>query len=310
MKNILITGVSGFLGVNLVASLSGRSDIRLFGYSRDAQKAMRSMGAAPITMVNDCTASTLEHNHIHTIIHLAGIAHDLSNQYKADDYYEVNHRQTVKLYDAFLKSSAINFVFISSIKAVIDIGDHGVDEDITPNPVTDYGKSKLMAEQYITGKQVQGKNYFILRPVMVHGPGNKGNLNLLYKFVKKGLPYPFGAFDNQRSFLSVDNFNFVIHNVIDSKIASGIYHLSDTGTMSTKDLVRLIGRTVGKRATVLRINKGLIQTLAVVAGKKKTIDKLTENMIVPNQKILNAIGPFPTDIESGLRKTILSFDEK
>ena len=63
---------------------------------------------------------------------------------------------------------------------------------------------------------------------MIHGPGNKGNLNLLYSFVKKGIPYPFGRYENKRSFVSIDNLCFVIKELIENKnITSGVYNISD-----------------------------------------------------------------------------------
>ena len=84
-------------------------------------------------------------------------------------------------------------------------------EDTIPNPKTHYGISKLQAENYILDQKLpEGKRVYILRPCMIHGPGNKGNLNLLYTLVKKGFPWPLGAFENQRSFLSIDNFQIQV----------------------------------------------------------------------------------------------------
>jgi nucleoside-diphosphate-sugar epimerase len=83
-------------------------------------------------------------------------------------------------------------------------------EEVEPKPLTHYGKSKLMAEEYILSQPLSvGKSYYILRPCMIHGPGNKGNLNLLYQIVQKGIPYPLAAFENKRSFLSIENLCFI-----------------------------------------------------------------------------------------------------
>ncbi|MEI5579362.1 SDR family oxidoreductase, partial [Streptomyces brasiliscabiei] len=77
-------------------------------------------------------------------------------------------------------------------------------EDVIPNATTHYGKSKLLAEKYILTKQIpESKRVYVLRPCMIHGPGNKGNLNLLYNLVSKSIPWPLGAFDNKRSFCSI-----------------------------------------------------------------------------------------------------------
>jgi nucleoside-diphosphate-sugar epimerase len=114
------------------------------------------------------------------------------------------------LYDQFLQSKAKKFIYISCVKAAADTVDGVLTEDVLPNPVTAYGKSKLMAENYISANIPADKQVYILRSCMIHGPGNKGNLNLLHGIVKKGISYPFGAFKNVRSFLSIENICFVI----------------------------------------------------------------------------------------------------
>lgn len=311
MKRVLITGITGFVGTNLLAHFKDNEEIVLFGHSRkqNFDKASGWCYHQPV-LLSTLGAQTLNENKIDVIIHLAGIAHDLSNQYKPEDYYRVNFEGTKKLYDEFLKSSASKFIFVSSIKAACDVASSPVDESIVPNPITDYGKSKRMAEEYILSIPLSNrKSFYILRPGMIHGAGNKGNLNLLYKFVKLGLPFPFGAFHNQRSFLSVDNFSFVIESLIKKKIESGIYHLADDGFLSTVELYKLISKTVGKKSLVLNVPKKFIETMAALTGKKAMIGKLTENMMISNKKIVNAIGsPFPISMEEGLTKTISSFD--
>jgi len=304
MKNILITGITGFVGSNLLNHFKDNKEVVLFGHSRKQN--------LELNLISELDAKTLNENKIDIIIHLAGIAHDLSNQYKPEDYYRVNFEGTKNLYNEFLKSNASKFIFISSIKAACDIASILVDESVNPNPITDYGKSKYMAEEYILSTRLTNeKSFYILRPGMIHGSGNKGNLNLLYKFVKLGLPFPFGGFYNQRSFLSIDNFSFVIESLIEKKIDSGIYHLADDGFLSTVELYQLVSKTVDKKPRVLNVSKKIIEGLATFAGKKAMLHKLTEDMMISNNKIVNAIGSsFPVSLEEGLKKTIRSFDAK
>jgi nucleoside-diphosphate-sugar epimerase len=100
---------------------------------------------------------------------------------------------------------------------------------------------------------------------MIHGPGNKGNLNLLYKIVFKGLPWPLGAFENKRSFCSIDNLCFIINELIDNnKIPSGIYNVADDEAISTNELISLIAERQGKKSYILKIPKFII-------SEKKTI---------------------------------------
>jgi nucleoside-diphosphate-sugar epimerase len=304
--NVLITGASGFLGANLISAWKSSVDVKLFAHSRNLANLQRQISDS-INPMSNCSSEELNKNQIDAIVHLAGIAHDLAGQYRESDYDQVNFKQTATLFDAFLASGATKFIFVSSIKAVIDKANSPVAEEVSPLPVTPYGKSKLKAEQYIQAKgTAEGKRFFIVRPCMVHGPLNKGNLNLLYRFVKSGLPFPFGAFQNQRSFLSVDNFTFVMECLLFKNIASGIYHVADNGYLSTVDLVKWIAACMGKRATVWSFPAGFIRF--VFSFKRGMLEKLTENMMVDNSRIINAIGqPLPVSMKEGLKKTIQSF---
>src|SRR5690606_7923130 len=196
---ILITGLSGFVGQNLKAYLfdQGKKDIFALGRSKSGKTSNEMIYA---DFFSHPSVSATHY------IHLAGKAHDLKKTANDQEYFEVNYELTKKLYDRFLKDKAAKtFIFISSVKAAKDVVDGVLTEDVECNPVTPYGKSKLQAEQYMLSNLPQDKNVYILRPCMIHGPGNKGNLNLLFGFAKKGLPFPLAAFENQRSFLSVDN---------------------------------------------------------------------------------------------------------
>jgi nucleoside-diphosphate-sugar epimerase len=309
VKNILITGVSGFLGKGLVRYLGSLKDVMLFGHSRDPEKTTSEFQDSRITILKNCTTEQLNAHKIDCIIHLAGIAHDLSNQYKPEDYYRVNDENTRQVYQEFLKSAAQKFIFLSSIKAAVDTASEPVTETVVCQPVTPYGKSKQQAEVYIAQQPLPPeKRYYIVRPCMIHGPGNKGNLNLLYKYVTSGLPFPLGAFRNHRSFLSADNFNFSILQLITQEVESGIYHLADNGFLSTSELYKIIAGALGKKGRVLKIPQPLIRLLFGLIGKSAMLHKLTEDMMVSNQKLLHQIKePLPIAIEDGLRSTIKSF---
>lgn len=248
-------------------------------------------------------------------LHLAGKAHDTKNISKPEEYYEANFELTQKLYDAFLNSDAKKFIFMSSVKAVADIVASELDETYIPNPQTHYGKSKRMAEEYILANLPENKQVYVLRPCMIHGPGNKGNLNLLYKIAKYGLPWPLAAFENKRSFLSIDNLCFIINELLNrDDIPSGIYHLADDQAISTNRLIEIISEELGNSKRLWNINKNLIYSIAKIGDSlhlplnTERLKKLTESYVVSNNKILNALNkPLPMDAELGLRKTIQSF---
>ncbi|PZR07349.1 MAG: nucleoside-diphosphate-sugar epimerase, partial [Flavobacterium psychrophilum] len=246
---------------------------------------------------------------------LAGKAHDTKNTSAAAEYFQVNTELTKKLFDIFLNSDIRDFIYFSSVKAVADTVDGILTEDVAPNPQTPYGQSKHKAEEYLLSKQLpEGKRLFIIRPCMIHGPGNKGNLNLLFSVVKKGIPYPLAAFENKRSFLSIDNLSFAVEQIISSPVAPGIYQFADDEALSTNDLIILIGQSLSKKISLWRVPKGLISGVAKVGDVAKLplnserLKKLTEDYVVSNAKITAAIGrPFPVSAREGLIKTFNSF---
>ena len=198
-----------------------------------------------------------------------------------------------------------------------DTVDGVLTEDVEGKPLTPYGKSKWEAEKYILSQNLpQGKRVFIIRPCMIHGPGNKGNLNLLYKVVEKGLPWPLAAFQNQRSFLSIGNLNYLIFEMLINKsVASGIYNFADDKAISTNQLVSIIAGSLGKRPKLWKFPASMIYILAKVGDvlslplNSERLKKLTESYVVSNRKIKKALGisELPIKAEEGLRRTINSF---
>ena len=294
-----ITGSSGFVGQNLLNYLKGLTFTKI-----DRQQ----LNSIIDEQLGNCYA----------ILHLAGKAHDLKKTSNPEEYYQVNYELTKKLYDVFLKSNTEKFIFISSVKAAADSVESILAEDLEPNPQTDYGKSKLMAEQYIQSCELpEGKSYYILRPCMIHGPGNKGNLNLLYKFVQKGIPYPLAAFDNKRSFLSVENLCFVIKQILEKEIPSGVYNVSDDEALSTNEVVEILANSSGKKAKLWKIPSKLISGIARLGNvlrlplNSERLQKLTESYVVSNAKIKTALGAeLPKTTLEGLTITAKSFNSQ
>ena len=150
---------------------------------------------------------------------------------------------------------------------------------------------------------------------MIHGPGNKGNINLLYNIVSKGLPWPLGTFDNKRSFCSIDNLMFIIKELIEREdIPSGVYNLADDEAFSTNDVISILAESQNRKANIWKVSKGLIQSLAKLGDvlrlplTTERLHKLTESYVVSNQKIKSAIGkPLPVSAKNGLLKTFNSF---
>ncbi len=295
MKNrIFISGSSGFVGVNLVK------------YLDNIYKLDKYLKSSEIKIDDEI------------VIHLAGKAHDLKNILSSNDYYKVNTDLTKDIFDAFLVSNSKVFITMSSVKAVADQVEGQLLEDVIPNPVTHYGKSKLLAEQYILSHPIpDSKRVYILRPCMIHGSGNKGNLNLLYTLVSKGLPWPLGLYENYRSYLSIENLCFIIKELIEREdIPSGVYNVADDVPLSTNEVIKMIAESKGKNAKILNLSRNLIKMLARMGDffklplNSERLQKLTESYIVSNAKIKTALGKqLPVSSKEGLIRTFQSFSD-
>ena len=307
---ILITGVHGFVGSNLVEALKKEHTI----YGLDIISPQKD--GVRFTFSWDFLDKPNEIPEVDAIIHLAGKAHDTKNQSAADVYFKVNTGLTQKIFDWFLaQPSCKKFVFFSTAKAAADKVDGVLTEDVVPSPVGPYGESKIKAEEYILSKMPEDKQVYIFRPCMIHGPGNKGNLNLLYNVVKKGIPWPLGAFENRRTFTSVENICFAVNGVLTKDVPSGIYNMGDDEALSTNELIEEICKSLGKKAHIWRLPKGLMNGVAKIGGalhlplNPERLRKLTENYISSNEKIKKALGvdKMPVDARTGLQATLKSF---
>ena len=343
---ILITGVHGFVGSNLVKALKKEHTIYgldIISPSKDGvthtfswEEIDEVHGAG--LMVN---GSPLE---VDAIIHLAGKAHDTKNLAAADVYFKVNTGLTQRIFDYFLAHDSIKkFIFFSTAKAAADKVDGVLTEDVVPSPVGPYGESKIKAEEYILNQfkefnslrvqdtnnstlstdsqlstlhsQLASKQVYIFRPCMIHGPGNKGNLNLLYNVVKKGIPWPLGAFENRRTFTSIENICFAVNGVLTKDVESGIYNMGDDEALSTNELIEEICKSLGKKTHIWKLPKGLMNGVAKVGGwlhlplNSERLRKLTEDYVSSNAKIKKALGvdKMPVDARDGLKVTLESF---
>ena len=313
---ILITGVHGFVGSNLVNALSKNNLI----FGLDIVSPIKD--GVRFTFSWDFLDKPNEIPEVDAIIHLAGKAHDTKNEAAAEAYFKVNTELTKKIFDWFLKQPKCKkFVFFSTAKAAADKVEGVLTEDVVPAPVGPYGESKIAAEQYILNtmkerpEEFTEKQVYIFRPCMIHGPGNKGNLNLLYNVVKKGIPWPLGAFENRRTFTSIENICFAVNGVLTKDVPTGIYNMGDDEALSTNELIEEICKSLGKKAHIWKLPKGLMNGVAKVGGwlhlplNPERLRKLTENYISSNEKIKKALGveKMPVDARDGLKVTLKSF---
>jgi nucleoside-diphosphate-sugar epimerase len=305
---ILITGIHGFVGTNMVEAFKETSMI--FGLDIIT---LPNPGVSKSFAWND-----LEHiPSVDVIIHLAGKAHDLKKVSSEQEYYDINVGLTKKIFNHFLNSSTRKFIYFSSVKAAADIVGHSpLTEQDFPSPQTHYGKSKLEAEKHILHSTIPtSRKVYIVRPAMIHGPGNKGNLNILYSLISRGIPYPLGKYENKRSFTSIRNLLYIINKLVTEEIEPGTYNICDDESLSTNELVRLIAHSINRPPRLLKIPKILIDRIAHAGSflrlpfNSEVLMKLTESYVVSNLKIKNALSieSLVVNAREGMVETFRSF---
>jgi len=239
---LLITGASGFIGKHLLAEL--------LKHDFDILAAVRSLADSPCptfvlgkidgkTNWSDAAAGC------EAVIHLAAYAH-VTNPAKIDKaiLHETNVEGTARLAQEAAKAGVKHFIFISSIGAMADASNKALCADATCTPTTFYGQSKLMAEKEL--KSIAGKHgmeWTIIRPPLVYGPGNPGNMQRLLKLIRSGMPLPLASARNRRSFIYVENLVDVIVACLGNPKAFGKTYLpSDGEDVSTPELIRKIAK--------------------------------------------------------------------
>ena len=285
---ILISGAYGFVGTNLSKYLASK------GHECIALDLAKGDVDAYAAFYAWDELGKIDWAGIDAVVHLADKAHDTRNVTEPKVYFDVNVGLTQKLFTA-CGDKVETFIYFSSIKAV--------DGD------TPYAQSKREAEKWLDGRAV------VLEPAMIHGPGNKGNLNLLFAVVKRGIPWPLAAFENKRSFTSIGNVCAVVEVLCKGSVPRGIYPLCDDEPVSTNRLIELIAESRGKKARLWRLPKGLMRLVAKIGDvcrlplNSERLGKLTEDSVVDNSKIKSVLSwaSMPIRAEDGLRETLKTF---
>lgn len=303
MKVLILGGNNGFIGSHLNRKLKDPFQCEF------------------VSMRNQ---SWMKHNiSANCIINLVGKAHDFTGKATEDDFFYANFELAKKAFDLFISSQAKVFIHISSLAAIEEIESAAsLSENTTYNSVTPYGRSKQAAEEWLLSQNLPtDKKLIILRPPMVHGAGDKGNLKQLFSIVSKGIPYPLVRFKNKRSFLSIDNFCFYIEQILlqNENLSSGIYHLSDDETLSSNEIVKIMKEETGLKVPCFPLPKRIISFLSKLGDHSRAfplntwrLKKLTSNLVVSNKKIkvALAIERLPKTAKEGLRETIRALKQQ
>lgn len=313
-RPVLVTGATGFVGSALVAAL------RRAG--RPVRAAVRSAERIPAWLAREArcvetgdlagdTRWDEALDGVDAVIHLAArvhVMHDTASDPLAA-FRAANVEGTARLAESAARAGVRRLVFASSIKVNGEATRPGApfDERSEPRPVDPYGVSKLEAEQRLQGIGAGSRlEVCVLRPVLMYGPGVKGNLERLVRWVRAGVPLPFGSIDNRRSLLGVENFCDALIRAADHPGAAGrTYLVADGDDLSTPELVRRIARAVGRPARLLPVPPALLRTLATVAGRRDEAARLLGSLQVDASRLRDELGwraPVPLDV--GLERMV------
>jgi len=281
MKNILITGSSGFLGTYFINKYSNSYDINIFSFLNDKLEK-------------------LDLNTTSVIIHLSALVHQMGGATK-EEYERVNVMQTLELAKKAKKSGVEHFIFMSSIK-VYGEESTGIYSELSEcHPQDEYGLSKLNAELELHKLEDDSFKVSIVRTPIVYGYGVKANIKNLISLVTKVSVLPFGNINNKRSMVYIGNLCHLVDMIIEKK-QGGIFLASDDTPLSTTNLIELIAKELDKKVYLLNIPffPWLLKKL-----KPSFYKRLYESLEVDNTKtkeILNLKNPY--SVEDGIRYMI------
>jgi nucleoside-diphosphate-sugar epimerase len=306
--NIVLTGATGFLGARVADHIDRQGGLNLTCLVRKAVPAGRGRQVVikGLDASSDWSAILKNQN---VVIHAAARAHIMKEEVTDPlaEYRRVNVDGTLNLARYAVEAGVKRFVFISSIKVNGEQTAPGrpFTCDDTPTPEDPYGISKLEAEQGLQQIALEtGMEVVIIRPPLVYGPGVKGNFASMIKLVEKGLPLPFGAIDNRRSLVGLDNLVDLIITCIDHpNAANQVFLVSDGEDLSTSGLLRRVAKAMGRPSRLISVPVGLLQLGATVLGKKAVGQRLLGSLQVDISSTRERLDwTPPVSVDEGLRR--------
>lgn len=305
MKKVLLTGASGFVGRAVLDRLRQDSQFESVIAVRKAwlevPEKVRLVEVSSIDAFTDWKEAVAG---CAVVIHCAARVHVMSDT-SADPlaaFRKVNVEGTLQLARQAAEAGVKRFVFVSSIKVNGEATALGAPytADAEPAPADPYGISKMEAEQALRLLAAQtGMDVVIIRPTLVYGPGVKANFLSMMRWLDKGVPLPFGAIHNQRSFVALDNLvDLIVTCVEHPSAANETFLVSDGEDLSTTQLLRRMATALGVPARLLPFPAWLLESGASLLGRKALSQRLCGSLqvdISKTQKLLGWIPPVNVD---------------
>jgi UDP-glucose 4-epimerase len=286
---LALTGATGFIGRHLLKELPKRGyKIRVLlrrptMLPPEATSAVVGDLAAPRNM-SDALAG------VDAVIHSAGLAHGMSGL-PEDDYRSINTQATIGLARAAARAGVRRFVFLSSIRAQSGpVASEVLTEGMEPRPTDAYGRSKLDAERGLADVSI---DWVAMRPVLVYGPGVKGNMAALVKLAAIRLPLPFGSLPGRRSLLSVDNLVLAVDTVLRADVPlRRPLIVAEPEALTIAEMITSLRRGLGRRPGLVPVPTLLLRHILGLLGRSETYERIA-GPLMASAAALTALGWTP-----------------
>jgi nucleoside-diphosphate-sugar epimerase len=320
---VLVTGATGYIGTHLLPVLRDEGfEVRALRRAASAS----SPGATTFDWVSvgdigPDTEWAAALAGVDVVVHLAALAHQIgpAANARSEDFNRINTLGTARLAEAAVEAGVRRVVMVSSVAAMGPYSREPFTELTPCAPDTPYGTSKLAAERSIE-RILAGRatDWCVVRPPLVYGPGNPGNMKRLLQLIERGWPLPLGLVGARRSHLFVGNLVALLALCAVRPEASRRMFLADDGEpVETRELVRELARLSGTRARVVPVPKPALQALGQVgdlleriAGRpvpfsSYSVDKLLGSLVIDSRAVRAALSWVPPyDRGDALRKTV------
>ena len=312
-STVLVTGANGFVGTALIRRLinDGRHPVRgaVRGDGRELPSQAERVVVSGLAADTDWDAAL---HAIDVVVHLAARVHVMrdSSDDPLAEYRRVNVEGTLSFARQAAQNGVTRFVFVSSVKVN---GESGRFSEVDPPcPRDPYGISKHETEiglRHIAAES--GMEVVIIRPPLVYGPGVKANFGALIRAVARGVPLPFGAIDNRRSFVALENLaDFIVRCVDIPAAANETFVVSDGEDISTADLIRRLARAMDRPARLIPVPANLVMSLAILAGQRPIAQRLIGSLQLDITKARATLSwTPPLTVDQGLKLATADYGE-
>jgi UDP-glucose 4-epimerase len=274
---VALTGATGFIGRHLLKELPRRGYRVRVLLRRPADVPPEASGAVVGDLAKPQNMAAALRD-VDAVIHSAGIAHAMSGR-PDDDYRTINTQATIALARAAERAGVKRFVFLSSIRAQTGPAADGlVTEAIAPAPTDAYGRSKLEAEIGLSEMDI---DWVALRPVLVYGPGVKGNMATLVDLARSRLPLPLGGLSAKRSLLSADNLVSAIDRLlrIEAPLRRPLI-VADPDPLTIAEMIAALRHGLGRSPGLVPVPAALLDLAARLSGREEAFRRVAGALVV------------------------------